>query len=63
MCDETDRDENFIALPDMDAFEAFWEANAEALDMDRATALALAMNCNLVIGGGAAPLFRIGFID
>lgn len=59
------QDETFIALPDTDAFEAFYEANRDALDeiADRQTVFALACNCELMIGGGAAPLFRVGFSD
>lgn len=55
--------EEFIAIADMDEWEAFWEANIDAMDMDRDTAFNLACNCCLVIGGGAAPLFRVGFVD
>jgi len=53
----------FIPVGDMDDWSAWWSANSEALDMDEETALALARNCELVVGGGAAPLFRIGFVD
>lgn len=55
--------EEFIALADTDDFDAFWEANKDALEMDRETAFQLACNCELTIGGGAAPLFRVGFVD
>jgi hypothetical protein len=65
MADITDHDdsEEFLPLADTDAFDAFWETNGEYLDMDRETAFALACNCNLIIGGGAAPLVRVGFVD
>ena len=55
----------FIKIADMDAWEAFVECNKEALlaVAPLATCLRLAMNCELVIGGGAAPLFRVGFVD
>ena len=57
--------ETFIAIADVDQWEAFVAANVEALEeiADIATCLALALNCNLIIGGGAAPLFRVGFVD
>lgn len=57
--------ETFIPLADMDAWEAFYRDNREALEeiADRATCFALACNCELVIGGGAAPIFRVGFVD
>jgi hypothetical protein len=55
----------FFPLGDMDAWEAFWTANQDALLEigDKATCFALACNCELVVGGGAAPMFRIGFVD
>lgn len=57
--------ETFIPLADLDAWEAFYEANREALEAiaDKATCYALACNQSLLIGGGAAPLFRVGFVD
>lgn len=60
----------FIPIADMDAWREFWRLNTtdgadgselEAIGHDKC--LTLAMNCNLVIGGGAAPAFRIGFVD
>jgi len=62
MTNETE-DEEFIALADMDAWEEFWDNNGEFLDIDRQTAFDMACNCSLVVGGGAAPLFRVGFVD
>ena len=59
----THQEPEFLALPDMDAWEDFWSNNADAIDMDRATAFALACNQSLLVGGGAAPLFRVGFVD
>lgn len=53
----------FVPIADMDEWSAWWGTNGEYLDMDAETALALAMNCELTVGGGAAPLFRIGFVD
>lgn len=57
--------EIFVPIEDMDAWEDFYAANREALDeiADKPTLLALACNCGLLVGGGAAPLFRIGFVD
>ena len=58
--------ETFIALADTDEWQAFWADNKEAIIDeigDEATCYGLACNQALVIGGGAAPLFRIGFID
>jgi hypothetical protein len=58
--------EEFIALNNTNEFDAFWSANAEALGAevgDRERCFALACNCELIIGGGAAPLFRVGFVD
>lgn len=58
-------DETFIAIADMDEWEQFWADNAEELEAiaDKATCEALACNCSLLIGGGAAPLYRVGFVD
>jgi hypothetical protein len=53
----------FVPVADLIEWAAWWEANGEYLEMDEPTARALAMNCELVVGGGAAPLFRIGFVD
>lgn len=60
---ETDTDENFIALATTEDFDAFWDENGDYLDMDRQTAFGLSCNCNLIVGGGAAPMFRVGFVD
>lgn len=61
----TESNETFIAIADMDQWADFVDANREALaDIGtEAMCLALAMNCELILGGGAAPLFRIGFVD
>lgn len=60
---DDDSTEEFIALATTEDFDAWWRDNGEAVDIDRATALELAMNCNLVFGGGAAPRIRVGFVD
>lgn len=58
-------DETFIPLADMDAWDAFYQANKDALDEigDRTICFHLACNCELRVGGGAALLFRVGFVD
>jgi hypothetical protein len=58
-----DDSEIFHPLPDMDAWTDFWANNRDALDMDEQTAFALACNQGLLVGGGAAPLIRVGFVD
>lgn len=59
-------DTNQIILADMDAWEAFAEANADAL-VDAygsvATAYQHAIQGGLTLGGGAAPLFEISFAE
>jgi hypothetical protein len=55
--------EAFFPLHDTDDFATFWEANGESLIMDQTAAFQLACNCELLIGGGAAPLIRVGFVD
>ncbi len=57
--------ETFIEIADMDVWDAFVEANRETLAeiADSETVFHLACNCELLIGGGAAPLFRVGFVD
>lgn len=58
--------EDFIGIADMDEWAAFWTDNSEALSDeigDEDTCLRLAMNCSLMVGGGGAPLFRVGFVD
>lgn len=59
------QDETFIPIHDMDEWQAFYSDNREALESvaDYDTSLALARNQSLLIGGGASPLFRIGFVD
>lgn len=64
------RGEEFFGLADMDEWEAFWKANTtDGADDSELVALgghdaclALARNCELVIGGGAAPRVRVGFV-
>lgn len=56
-------EETFHSLADMDAWADFWANNRDALDMDEQTAFALACNQSLLVGGGAAPLIRVGFVD
>lgn len=56
--------EEFTPIVDMDAWTQFWADNREALEDeigDEAECLALALNLSLLVGGGAAPLFRVGF--
>jgi hypothetical protein len=58
--------ETFIPLNDTDEFDAFWLDNAEAFEAEGITrdfAFQAACNQSLVIGGGAAPMFRVGFVD
>lgn len=58
--------EQFIPIADTDEWEAFWADNDEYLIEefgDKATCFALACNQSLMVGGGAAPLFRVGFVD
>jgi hypothetical protein len=63
-CEDTG--ETFISLHDTDDWAEFWSANGETLADeigDEDTCFALACNCSLLIGGGAAPEFRVGFVD
>lgn len=56
--------EEFIKIGCTDDWENFWAENGEALADevgDEATCFALALDRELMIGGGAAPLFRVGF--
>jgi len=56
--------EEFIQIADMTAWNAFWRDNAECLAEDygdEAICLELARRGKLLVGGGAAPLFRVGF--
>jgi hypothetical protein len=57
--------EQFIPLNDTEDFDAFWRDNEDALSEigSKDVCFALACNCELLIGGGSAPLFRIGFVD
>lgn len=58
--------EEFVPIADMDAWADFWAENGWALEDeigDEDKCMALAMNCCLLVGGGAAPLFRVGFVD
>ena len=59
----THQEPEFLALADMDAWDDFWANNGEAIGMERADAFALACNQSLLVGGGAAPLFCVGFVD
>lgn len=56
-------EEDFIQIDGMAAWNEFWADNEEGLaDIgDEETCLAMALKSNLLVGGGAAPLFRIGF--
>lgn len=57
--------EIFLPIADMDAWESFWRENRDALQEigDKDSCLTLAKRNSLLIGGGASPLFRVGFID
>lgn len=57
--------ETFLPIADMAEWKSFVAANREALleISDIATCFRLACNQSLMIGGGASPLFRVGFID
>lgn len=55
--------ETFIPLHDTDEWLAFYRDNRDAIECDEKQAYALACNQCLLIGGGAAPLFRVGFVD
>jgi|GEM_PF-3438404 len=57
--------EQFIPMHDTDEWRDFYAANKDALDEigDEAHCFALAQNQALVVGGGAAPQFRVGFVD
>lgn len=57
--------ETFIPLHDTDEWDAFFAANRDDLleIADEDTLISLACNCSLLVGGGAAPLFRVGFVD
>ncbi len=60
------KDETFIPIADMDEWATFWAANSEALTDevgDEERCLDLACNLSLMVGGGAGPLFRVGFVD
>lgn len=56
-------DEQFIPIADMDEWGVFWRDNGAATEFDEDMALRLACNQSLMVGGGAAPLFRVGFVD
>lgn len=60
-----DTGEIFKPIADMAAWEAFKAENSDALNAiaDEATVFQMACNCELLIGGGASPLFRVGFVD
>jgi hypothetical protein len=59
-----DEIETYIELADDAEWAEWWAANKEAMDgenMPEEIAYNLACNCSLLIGGGAAPMFRVGF--
>ncbi|MDE2232507.1 MAG: hypothetical protein KGJ90_00045 [Patescibacteria group bacterium] len=59
-------EEQFIPIADIDAWEVFIEENFYAILEQYESfdvAFELARNQCLMLGGGAAPLFRIGFVD
>lgn len=65
----------FFPLYNEEDWANFWASNSEALIADLSEKAAnsgltteqlcrrLAQNCELFIGGGAAPIFRVGFVD
>lgn len=57
------QEEEFFPIRDTDEWDAFWKENGAHLDMEEYVAFQLACNCGLLIGGGAAPLVRVGFVD
>lgn len=59
------QNETFIELADMAAWEDFWSNNKDDLleIADKQTCFDLVCNCSLIVGGGASPLFRVGFVD
>lgn len=63
---EDEQAETFIGIADMAIWDAFWAENGEAIREDEGlthdVCLKLARNCSLMLGGGAAPLFRVGFL-
>lgn len=69
--EDADGGATFLGIADMDEWAEFWEANGEALTEEVGERVgdpetfcrSLAMNCSLLVGGGAAPLFRVGFVD
>lgn len=63
MTSQITQTEEFLPIADMAEWADFWANNGEAIEMPEADALALARNCSLIAGGGAAALFRIGFVD
>ncbi len=55
--------EQFISIASQEEWAEFWADNQEALAEeigDEATCRELAISQTLMIGGGAAPLFRVG---
>jgi hypothetical protein len=61
--DWEDPNETFLPIEGMDEWADFWAANGDDIGCDEYTARKLAQNSALLIGGGAAPLFRVGFVD
>jgi hypothetical protein len=62
----TTMEAEFVPLADMAAWDAFWAANAACLEDeigDEVDCFELACDGLLTIGGGAAPLLRVGFVD
>lgn len=55
--------ETFVPISDMDEWVTFWNANKDSVNFTEECALSLARNQCLFVGGGAAPLFRVGFVD
>lgn len=58
--------ETFVPIAGMDAWAEFWRLNEAVLAEDygdEETCLELARKGNLVVGGGAFPLYRVGFVQ
>lgn len=58
-------DEIFVPIHNIDEWHDWWSDNCESFDPDLTEEHAFRLACNqsLIVGGGAAPLFRVGFVD
>ncbi len=55
--------ETFVSIAGWDEWDLWWAENGDYIEQDREDAFALACNHCLMVGGGGAPLYRIGFVD